>query len=117
MLKGDIGLLAENVGVSKTTIYRIAEKIGLDLAPIHGRCDKTVDTSLEQLWPMSGICGWIWQRQKLSRIGKRSENGERHTRRWIKSSLNKWRSHEQNYRKRERGGLPSAHGGCVQLQS
>jgi hypothetical protein len=43
MLKGDIGLLAENCGVSKTTIYRIADKIGLDLAPIHGRCDKTVD--------------------------------------------------------------------------
>jgi hypothetical protein len=43
MLKGDIGLLAENCDVSKTTIYRIAEKIGLDLAPIHGRCDKTVD--------------------------------------------------------------------------
>lgn len=43
MLKGDIGLLAENCGVSKTTIYRIAEKIGLDLAPIHGRCDRTVD--------------------------------------------------------------------------
>lgn len=43
MLKGDIGLLAEKVGVSKTTIYRIAEKIKLNLAPIHGRCDKTVD--------------------------------------------------------------------------
>jgi len=43
MLKGDIGKLAENVGVSKSTIYRVAEKINLDLKPIHGRCDKTVD--------------------------------------------------------------------------
>ena len=43
MLKGDLGLLAKNCGVSKTIIYRIAEKINLDLKPIHGRCDKTVD--------------------------------------------------------------------------
>ena len=43
MLKGDIGRLAENVGVSKSTIYRVAEKINLDLKPVHGRCDKTVD--------------------------------------------------------------------------
>jgi transcriptional antiterminator len=43
MLKGDIGKLAENVGVSKSTIYRVAEKINLDLKPVHGRCDKTVD--------------------------------------------------------------------------
>ena len=43
MLKGDIGLLAKNVGVSKSTIYRIAEKINVDLKPIHGRCNKTVD--------------------------------------------------------------------------
>jgi hypothetical protein len=43
MLKGDIGALAKNVGVSKTTIYRIAAKLGVDLAPVRGRCDKTVD--------------------------------------------------------------------------
>lgn len=43
MLKGDIGALTKNVGVSKTTIYRIAKKLNLDLAPIRGRCDKTVD--------------------------------------------------------------------------
>lgn len=43
MLKGDIGKLAEACGVSKTTIYRVAEKINLDIHPIHGRCDKTVD--------------------------------------------------------------------------
>lgn len=43
MLKGDITKLAKNVGVSKTTIYRVADAIGLDLKPIHGRCDKTVD--------------------------------------------------------------------------
>lgn len=43
MLKGDLGLLAKNVGVSKTTIWRIAKKINLDLHPVQGRCDKTVD--------------------------------------------------------------------------
>ena len=43
MLKGDISKLAKNVGVSKTTIYRVADAIDLDLKPIHGRCDKTVD--------------------------------------------------------------------------
>lgn len=43
MLKGDIGKLAEACGVSKTTIYRIAEKIDLDLKPLRHRCDKTVD--------------------------------------------------------------------------
>lgn len=43
MLKGDIGKLAEACGVSKTTIYRIAEKIDLDLKPLRNRCDKTVD--------------------------------------------------------------------------
>ena len=43
MLKGDIGKLAEACGVSKTTIYRIAEKIDLDLTPLRHRCDKTVD--------------------------------------------------------------------------
>lgn len=43
MLKGDLGLLAKNVGVSKTTIYRIAEIINLDLHPIRGRCNKTMD--------------------------------------------------------------------------
>lgn len=43
MLKGDIGKLAEAWGVSKTTIYRIAEKIDLDLKPLRHRCDKTVD--------------------------------------------------------------------------
>jgi transcriptional antiterminator len=43
MLKGDIGKLAEACGVSKTTIYRIAEKINLDLKPLRHRCDKTVD--------------------------------------------------------------------------
>ncbi len=43
MLKGDIGLLAKECGVSKTTIYRIAEKINLDLKPLSGRCRHTVD--------------------------------------------------------------------------
>lgn len=43
MLKGDIGKLAEACGVSKTTIYRIAEKIDLDLKLLRHRCDKTVD--------------------------------------------------------------------------
>lgn len=43
MLKGDIGKLAKACGVSKTTIYRIAEKIDLDLKPLRHRCDKTVD--------------------------------------------------------------------------
>lgn len=43
MLKGDIGKLAQACGVSKSTIYRIAEKIDLDLKPVRHRCDKTVD--------------------------------------------------------------------------
>lgn len=43
MLKGDIGQLAKACGVSKTTIWRIAKKINLDLKPLHHRCDKTVD--------------------------------------------------------------------------
>jgi len=43
MLKGDIGKLAKACGVSKTTIYRIAAKIDLDLKPCRHRCDKTVD--------------------------------------------------------------------------
>lgn len=43
MLKGDIGKLAQACGVSRSTIYRIAEKIDLDLKPVSHRCDKTVD--------------------------------------------------------------------------
>lgn len=43
MLKGDIGLLAKKCSLSKTTIYRIAEKINLDLKPIDSRCSHTVD--------------------------------------------------------------------------
>ena len=43
MLKGDIGLLAKECGVSKSTIYRVAEKIDLDLAPVNYRCSHTVD--------------------------------------------------------------------------
>jgi hypothetical protein len=43
MLKGDIGRLAENVGVSKSTIYRVAEKINLDLRPTDRRCPQTMD--------------------------------------------------------------------------
>lgn len=43
MLRGDVSKLAEKLNCSKTTIYNLSEKIGIDLHPIHGRCDKTVD--------------------------------------------------------------------------
>lgn len=43
MLKGDISKLATMCGCSKSTIYSVAEKLGIDLHPIHYRCDKTVD--------------------------------------------------------------------------
>jgi len=43
MLKSEVGYLAEKCNVSKTTIYRIAEMIELNLRPFYGRCDKTVD--------------------------------------------------------------------------
>lgn len=43
MLRGDVTKLASACGVSRTTIYRIAGKIDLDLKPIRNRCDKTVD--------------------------------------------------------------------------
>jgi hypothetical protein len=43
MLRGDIVKLSEMCGCSKSTIYSVAEKLGIDLHPIHYRCDKTVD--------------------------------------------------------------------------
>lgn len=35
--------LLKNLIVQKTTIYNLSKKIEIDLHPIHGRCDKTVD--------------------------------------------------------------------------
>jgi hypothetical protein len=43
MLRGDVSILAGKLSVSKSTVYNLAEKIGIDLHPIHGRCKNTVD--------------------------------------------------------------------------
>lgn len=43
MLKSEVGYLAKRCSLSKTTIYRIAALINLDLRPFYGRCDKTID--------------------------------------------------------------------------
>jgi len=43
MLKSEVGFLAKKCALSKTTIYRVAEKLNLNLRPFYGRCDKTVD--------------------------------------------------------------------------
>lgn len=43
MLRGDVSILASKLSVSKSTVYNLAEKIGIDLHPIYGRCNNTVD--------------------------------------------------------------------------
>lgn len=43
MLRGDVSKLAEILNCSKTTIYNLSGEIGIDLHPIYGRCNKTVD--------------------------------------------------------------------------
>lgn len=43
MLRGDVSKLASILNCSKTTIYNLSEKIGIDLHPVYGRCNKTVD--------------------------------------------------------------------------
>ena len=43
MLRGDITVLAKRINCSKTTIYNLCDKAQIDLKPIYGRCNKTVD--------------------------------------------------------------------------
>jgi len=43
MLRGDITSLAFKMNCSKTTIYNLCDKAAIDLKPIYGRCNKTVD--------------------------------------------------------------------------
>ena len=80
MLKGDIGKLAEACGVSKSTIYRIAEKIDLDLKPLTHRCDKTVDafsgytlTDERDIWLQAAVRSIVTYRE-----AKRNKHVENH---------------------------------------
>lgn len=43
MLRGDVSKLAVMCNCSKSTIYNVADKLGIELHPIKHRCDKTVD--------------------------------------------------------------------------
>jgi len=50
MLKSEVGFLADKCGLSKATIYRVAEKLNLNLRPFYGRCDKTMIASPVKRW-------------------------------------------------------------------
>jgi hypothetical protein len=82
MLKGDISKLAIMCGCSKSTIYNVADKLGIDLHPIRYRCDKTVDfvtgktLADEQKEWLSDVAGDI--------IQYRSEKKEREKRNKVK---------------------------------
>ncbi len=43
MLRNDVKRICEITGLSKTTVYRRAERAGLDLTPIKGRDASTPD--------------------------------------------------------------------------
>lgn len=43
MLRGDISKLAAKLNCSKSTVYNLSEKAGINLCPVYGRCNKTVD--------------------------------------------------------------------------
>jgi hypothetical protein len=43
MLRGDIATLADKLHCSKTTVYNLSEKAGVNLHPVYGRRNKTVD--------------------------------------------------------------------------
>jgi hypothetical protein len=79
MLKGDVSKLAVMCNCSKSTIYNVAEKLGIDLHPIHHRCDKTVDSSQEKLSPMSKKNGLMMLSVASSNIVAKRKNEQNAT--------------------------------------